>query len=105
MPTKLVILWSRPDDLEGFEDHYRSVHVPIVERYPAVLRMEVTRLVDAPFGGEVPHYLVVTIECSNEQDLETLVESEAFRESGADAREIGKRFGARVTILRGEDYL
>jgi uncharacterized protein (TIGR02118 family) len=105
MPTKLVILWSQPDDVEGFEDHYRDVHMPIVERYPAVLRLEATRLVDAPFGGEVPAYLVLTVECATEDDLHTLIKSEPFMESGADAREIGKRFGARVTILRGEDYL
>lgn len=103
MPTKLVILWSKPDDVEGFEEHYESVHRNLVDRYPGARRIEVTKIVDAPFGGESPHHLVTTVECANEQELEDLLESEPFLESGADAREMGKRFGSRVTILTGND--
>jgi uncharacterized protein (TIGR02118 family) len=38
MTVKLVALYTQPDDVDGFDDHYLGVHGPLVEQLPGLER-------------------------------------------------------------------
>lgn len=40
---QFVVLYRRPDDPEAFERYYRTVHVPLVKKFPGLLRMLITK--------------------------------------------------------------
>jgi uncharacterized protein (TIGR02118 family) len=47
--VRLIALYNQPDDQEAFDAHYRDVHAPIVERYPKLRSLRLTKLAGA--GG------------------------------------------------------
>ncbi|MFP5356802.1 MAG: EthD family reductase, partial [Gemmatimonadota bacterium] len=40
---RLIALYNVPDDPDAFDAHYREVHTPIVERYPNLREVRLTR--------------------------------------------------------------
>ena len=56
MTVKLVVLYTRPDDVEAFDEHYRGTHAPLVEKLPGLLRWESASLVASPDGGELTYH-------------------------------------------------
>jgi uncharacterized protein (TIGR02118 family) len=102
--VRFVALWSKPEDVEGFEQHYRTTHMEIVSRWPGVRSTSITRISAAPMGGESPYHLVFEATLASQQDLDALMASPEMGEAGKDVREIGQRFGAHVTALTGGDF-
>ena len=41
--VRLIVLYSHPEDPAAFDAHYRDVHAPIVERYPNLVSMRLTK--------------------------------------------------------------
>lgn len=101
---RFVALWSTPQDIEGFERHYREIHMPITARWPGVRSSAVTRFTGSPTGGEPAYHLMFEVTLDNASDLAAMMKSEAVAESGRDAREMIKRYGTKVTMLTGADF-
>ena len=40
--VRLIALYSVPDDPDTFDEHYRNVHTPIINRYPGLREMRVS---------------------------------------------------------------
>jgi len=102
--VRFVVLWSTPQDIEGFERHYREVHQPITARWPGVRSSSVTRFAGAPAGGDPAYHLMFVALLDSDADLAAMMKSEAVAESGRDAREMFKRYGVKVTIVTGTDF-
>ena len=51
--VKLIALYRHPEDKKAFDDHYWNVHAPLAEKMPGLKKLEVTRLVGTPMGGEL----------------------------------------------------
>jgi uncharacterized protein (TIGR02118 family) len=49
--ARLLILWDTPEDQDGFERHYREVHVPLVKKLPGIRRYTFSRDT-APVRGD-----------------------------------------------------
>jgi uncharacterized protein (TIGR02118 family) len=101
--ARFVALWSKPDDVEGFEEHYRTKHVPITSRWPGVRASSVTRVTGAPMGGEPIYHLMFVAELATQDDLDALFASEPVSEALKDARDIMRRYGTTLTVLTGSD--
>lgn len=101
MAAKLVALWGKPSDVEGFERHYREAHLPIVRRWPKVQSYSVTRITGSPAGGDAPYYQVFEATFASDEDLREALRSPAMAEAGRDAFEMVRRFGGSVTVLTG----
>ncbi len=101
MAAKLVALWGKPQDVPGFDAHYRSTHLEIVKRWPNLQSYSVTRITGSPVGGEVPYYQVFEATFATEEDLREALRSPAMAEAGRDAAEMVRRFGATLTLLTG----
>jgi uncharacterized protein (TIGR02118 family) len=101
MAAKLVALWGKPADEEGFQAYYRTTHLEIVRRWPHVQSYSVTRITASPGGGDPPYYQIFEATFATEEDLRQALRSPAMAEAGRDAQEIARRFGASVVVLTG----
>jgi uncharacterized protein (TIGR02118 family) len=97
--VRLIALYSTPDDPAAFDEHYRSVHAPIVARYPGIREVRATRL--AGLGDQPPaHYLMAEMAFDSRADLDAALASDAGRESGRDLRNFAQ---AGVTLFVADD--
>ena len=100
MTVKLVVLYTRPDDVEAFEKHYLNVHALLVERLPRLLRWEGARLVAAPDGGDLVFHRMAELWFEDQAALDAALGSEAGQETAADYGRIappGSRMFVAVT--------
>jgi uncharacterized protein (TIGR02118 family) len=58
--VKLVALYKKPADVEGFERHYREIHTPLTKKMPGLTRLEVSHFTGAP-GGEARFYMMAEL--------------------------------------------
>lgn len=93
-------MYPAPEDVEGFEEHYRDTHIPLVEKTPGVQEIRQTRATGAP-GGDPAFYLVIEIVFGSEDDLKTALRSDEFTAAGADLQHIGETFDIRPVALWG----
>jgi len=84
MTVKLTIVYGKPDDADGFDQHYNDVHMPIVGRWPGVQRTEVARVSGGPGGSASPYHLITEIYFADNDALNAALGSEAGREAGKD---------------------
>lgn len=98
---RFVALWTKPDDVDGFDDYYRNEHMPLVREWPGLRSTRVTHLEENPLGGEVPYHLVFEAEV---EDLDELLNSQALARAVEDAKEIMGRFGNEVVPLTGAAF-
>ena len=83
--VRLIALYSQPDDPAAFDAHYRDVHAPIVNRYPKLQGVQLTKA-DGIGGRPAPYYLMAEMRFASRADLDEALASEAGRESGRDLR-------------------
>lgn len=68
MKARFIVLWSKPTDIEAFEEHYRKVHIPLAHRMKRLKSYSVgrnARLV----RGEEPYYIIGELEWDSMEDL------------------------------------
>jgi uncharacterized protein (TIGR02118 family) len=59
--AKLIIMYEKPKDIEGFENHYFNVHVPLGRKMPYIKRESIQRVVHSQ-NTELQLYLIVELE-------------------------------------------
>lgn len=97
-------LYPEPDDVEGFEQHYREVHLPLIEAVDGVTEVRTVRATGTPRGGDAPYHLVFEAVFASEEALQEALRGEAFREAGRDAAQMAERFGMRPAMFLGEEW-
>jgi uncharacterized protein (TIGR02118 family) len=83
--VRLIVLYNEPEDRGAFDTHYREVHTPIVERYPRLRQLRVSRL-EGVGGRPSAYYLMAEMVFDSRADLEAAISSPAGVESGRDLR-------------------
>lgn len=81
--VKLVALYSTPPDPEAFDRHYHEVHLPLIERWPGLRRLEAGKVTGAP-GGPAPFYLVAEMYFDDAAALRAALRSPEGRAAGDD---------------------
>lgn len=99
-----VALYAKPSDVDGFEAHYRDTHMPIVESWPGVQAIRVTRFSATPRGGEPDFHLMVQAEFASEEEMAAALRSEAGMASARDAMAMKEQFGVAPTMLLGGTF-
>ena len=97
--VRLIVLYSHPEDPAAFDAHYRDVHAPIVERYPNLVSMRLTKA-DGIGDRPAAYYLMAEMSFDSRADLDAALASDAGRESGRDLRNFA---GAGVTLFVADD--
>ena len=97
--VRLIVLYNQPDDPEAFDAHYRDVHTPIVERYPKLRSLRLTKLAGVA-GRPAPFYLMAEMLFDSDRDLTNAVGSAPSAESARDLRSFAQ---AGVSIFVAPD--
>lgn len=97
--VKLVALYKHPENKEAFDEHYFHVHSPLAEKMPGLQKLEVTRYVGAPMGGEAKYYLQAEMVFEDRKALDAAMASEEGR---AAAKDLMGFAGKLVTMMIGE---
>jgi uncharacterized protein (TIGR02118 family) len=84
MTVKLTVVYGTPEDKDAFDQHYRDVHMPIVERWPGVERVELATVTGGPGGSPSPYHLIAEIYFADGAALDAALGSPAGREAGKD---------------------
>jgi uncharacterized protein (TIGR02118 family) len=95
---KLVALFKRPDDVETFDRHYEDTHSPLMSAVPGLLRMEVTRNLQA-FRGDAPYYLIAEMYFADKESFDAAMQSDENRAAGKDLMSFARDY---VTMFYGE---
>jgi uncharacterized protein (TIGR02118 family) len=97
--VRLIALYAPPEDPAAFDAHYRDIHAPIVNRYPGLRDLRLTKA-DGVAGRPPAFHLVAEMTFDTRADLDAALSSEAGVESGRDLRNFA---GAGVTLLIVDD--
>jgi uncharacterized protein (TIGR02118 family) len=69
MTVKLLVLYSQPADPAAFDEHYLSVHAPLVRKLPGLDRFETGKVTAALDGGEQTYYRVAELYFADDAAL------------------------------------
>jgi len=59
--VRFLVLYNKTSDIEGFERHYREVHIPLTKKLPGLRRYTLSRQM-TPIRGGQPFYLVAELD-------------------------------------------
>ncbi len=100
---KFTVTYTRPEDEDGFLDHYENTHMPIVHRWPNVNAVRRTTYTGTPRGGESDVWLQLDVLFDSEDQLHEAMRSDAGRESGKDLMQMIERFGVEAKTRLGHE--
>lgn len=102
--ASLIVLYTEPDDVEGFEARYRETHVPIMNELPGLREARVSRITGTPRGTQAPYHLQAELVFENVEAMNTALQGEAGMNTSKDAMEMCRQFGASAEIMLAEDF-
>ena len=97
MTTKLVALWTAPDDTEGFEADYAANHLPLVGSVPGLTGVVASKAV----GG--PYYRMAELKFEDMDGLGAAMGSDAGVALAADSERLQAAFGNTFDVLIVEE--
>ncbi|MCM2533654.1 EthD family reductase [Neobacillus pocheonensis] len=97
---KMIALYKHPENKEAFDEHYFNVHGPITEKIPGLRKMEVTKIIGSPMGGEGEYYLLCEMYYDDQEALKQGMRSVEGKASGKDLMGFA---GELVTLMIGEE--
>jgi uncharacterized protein (TIGR02118 family) len=50
--VQLIALYRQPKDANAFDDHYHTVHMPLVEQIPGLEKLDLTSIVGLRWGSQ-----------------------------------------------------
>jgi len=96
--VKLVALYRKPADTADFDKHYFDVHIPLVQKFPGLRKLEVTRVTGAPIG-ESKFHLVAEMYFDSRESMDAAL---ASPEGKAVTRDILSFAADVITVFHGE---
>ena len=99
-----VVLYPVPDDPEAWEEHYRTTHMPIVQRWPGVQSVRLTRFSSTPRGTEPAFHVMAQIDFATDEEMAAALRSDAGAEAARDAMSMAQTYGNTPTMLLGGDF-
>lgn len=101
MTTQLAVLYTTPAEPEAFDQHYASVHAPLVDKIPGLLRWETARIVASADGGDHTYYRIAILHFADQAGLQAALSSAEGEAAAADYQAIAAP-GSRMYIAAGE---
>lgn len=96
---KLLAIYQTPPDIDGFERHYRDVHLPLVRRIPGLQKIILNRGLAPPWGGDPEFYMMAELHFSNEVEFRAAMESTENRATGKDLRSFASSI-VRLAVVK-----
>jgi uncharacterized protein (TIGR02118 family) len=102
MTVKLVVLYTQPDDADGFDEHYLGVHAPLADKIPGLQRWESARVVAAADGGEQTYHRIAELYFADQAALQAGLGSDEGKATAADYQGIAPP-GSRMFVAAVDD--
>lgn len=99
MAVKLVAIYATPDDPDAFEEHYRKVHVPLVQQVPGLADLRLIRR-NKRLLGTADVYLIAEMIFPDQEAFENAMASPENRATGKDLANFAKD---KVTLIIAKD--
>ncbi len=96
---KLSVLYTPPTDPAAFEAHYLSVHAPMVDAIPGLVRQETSLVVGTPDGSAPAFYRTADLYFEDMDALGAGFASDQGKATAADAGALARRTGSTLTFL------
>ena len=96
---KILVTYTRPENVEAFDEYFRDVHAPIVRKIPGLKKLVVNRITGNAMGGEPSIYLLVGLQFGPKEDFEAAMRSEENAAAGRDAVEFCRDTGSEFEVL------
>jgi uncharacterized protein (TIGR02118 family) len=97
LTVKLVALWSTPNDVEGFEKDYGSIHLPLVAAIPGLKGAVASKALDGKY------YRMAELLFDDAESMASALGSPEAAKLLADAGRLQEAFGATVDVLTVEE--
>ena len=97
------MLYTTPDDVDGFLDYYRETHIPIARTLPGVQNVSTLRITGTPRGTEAPYFVKAELSFASADDLRTALSGSEGMDVSRDAMGMTQKFGCSAEILLAED--
>lgn len=97
---KMVALYKHPENKEAFDQHYNEVHVPITAKIPGLRKMEVTKMLANPMGGQSEYYLMCEMYYDDMASFKAAMKTDEAKASAKDAMSFA---GDIITLMIGEE--
>ena len=102
--ARFVALYPTPADPDGFDEHYRTTHLPLVAAWPGVQSTTVTRFAATPRGTAPDYHLLIIAEFATDEEMAAALRSEAGTAAAQDARVMMEQFGVAPIMLLGDEF-
>lgn len=97
------MLYTTPDDIDGFLAYYRESHVPIAQQLPGLQQATASRITGTPRGTEAAYFLKGELTFASSEDLQTALSGDEGMAVSRDAMGMTQRFGCSAEIMLAED--
>lgn len=97
---KMIALYKHPENKEAFDEYYKGTHTPITEKIPGLRKMEVTKIIGSPMGGEGKYYLMCEMYYDDMASFKAAMKTDEAKASGKDAMKFA---GDLITLMIGEE--
>jgi uncharacterized protein (TIGR02118 family) len=98
-----VSLYPKPQDVDGWEEHFRTTHMPIIERWPGVQSVRVLRFSSTPRGSDAAFHVMAQADFATDEEMAAALRSEAGAEAARDAMAMAQKFGSTPAMMLGTD--
>jgi uncharacterized protein (TIGR02118 family) len=92
----VIALWKTPNDLDAFEKHYFSTHVPLVRELPGLKGVNTAKATSGPY------FRVAELRFESMDDLGAAFGSEAGQKLMADTGHMQEAFATTADVLTCE---
>ena len=97
MTTKLVALWTTPDDAEGFEADHLSTHMALVGTVPGLKNAIASKALDGPY------YRMAELMFDDAGALGAAMASDEGTALLADSGRLQETYGTKLDVLIVEE--
>ena len=96
---KLIALYKKPDDVDAFMEHYKTVHTPLVEKIPGLHSMTVNMCNGNPMGGDPAYFMIVEMNYPDADTFKAAMRSPENMATGKDVMTFAKGLVTLVTAI------
>jgi uncharacterized protein (TIGR02118 family) len=99
MTVKLIALYTQPENPTEFDQKYFGTHVPLIEKVPGLLKMEVAKVSKNLMGGATPYYMIAELTFESMDALNAAMSSPEGQAAGQNIMSFA---ASNVTLLASE---
>ena len=95
--VRLVGLWTKPEDVDGFRQEYLTAHFPVLDRLDNALDATIAHCIEGSY------YQMTEVTFTNLEDMEAALETELGKRVLSSAQDLADKFGVEIEILVVEE--